>query len=179
MIKEYALDHIFWRFAKDPWVQNLFEAAGLQFDNLAQEIIDISRFDDFGRLPIQYIRFYENLLNIPIDEDKSIELRRSTIESKWKSTTPPTAEGIQAACNSWQEGECEVSFDSATASVVIKFISQFGVPSDLSDLQTAVRRVCPAHLGISYLFNFYLISDIHNEMTLAELETKTLDKFAR
>ena len=52
------------------------------------------------------------------------------------------------------------------------------MPTDLEDLYAALDEVKPAHLAIVYTFRYLLIKDIHEVMTLKEVESTTLRKFA-
>jgi len=177
MIGQLALRQINNQIAQDAWTQAIFTAAGVQFDILAQRIIDMYNFNDFSKLSEKWCSYYETALGIANHSD-DIGQRRSAIEARWKSGIIPTNKVIQAVCDSWASGECVVTFDNATSTIKITFNSAFGVPAGLDALKAAIEIVKPAHLGISWGFTFYLISEVE-AMTLAELETKTLNKFAR
>ncbi|MCL6615562.1 MAG: YmfQ family protein, partial [Anoxybacillus ayderensis] len=85
---------------------------------------------------------------------------------------------IKNVAESWYNGEVEVTEQPSLYTVKIKFVSKLGVPSNLADIQNALREIIPAHLAINFEFSYLLIKDVHNVMTLSQLEATTLDKFA-
>lgn len=176
MIKEVALKSIHWLIAKDPWTQAVFEATGIQFDVQAQRIVDIYNFNDFDKLSAKYLELYEAMLGIPTDESKSLADRRAYVWAMWNKSTPPTKEAIQAICDAWMNGECEVA--AGAGYVEITFNSVMGVPSDLDTLKKALLDVLPAHLEVIWGFKYLLIQDIHGVMTLTEIEETPLSYFA-
>lgn len=121
---------------------------------------------------------WELICDIPVDESKTIEQRRSVIKSKLRGIGTVTVALIKNVAESWYNGEVEVTEQPSLYTVKIKFISKLGVPSNLADIQNALREIIPAHLAINFEFSYLLIKDIHNVMTLAQLESTTLDKFA-
>ena len=176
MIKEYALANIHWLIAKDPWVQDIFESAGVQFDIQAQRIIDIYNSNDFDKLSLNSILLYEKMLGIDPDDEKSLADRRAYIGAMWKKGAPPTKDAIQAVCDGWLNGECDV--ETSVGTIEITFNSQMGVPSDLSSLQAALLDVIPAHLGITYNFKYLLISEVHGVKTLTQMDATPMSYFA-
>lgn len=121
---------------------------------------------------------WERICGIPVDENKPIEQRRSVIKSKLRGIGTVTVALIKNVAESWYNGEVEVTEQPSLYTVKIKFISKLGVPSNLADIQNALREILPAHLAINFEFSYLLIKDIHNAMTLTQLEATTLDKFA-
>ena len=83
---------------------------------------------------------------------------------------------LQAICDSWKNGEIDVFFINGR--IQIKFVGKYGVPSDLNLLKIELNKSKPAHLAMDYLFRYLLIKNIHNVMTINELQNTSLDKFA-
>lgn len=121
---------------------------------------------------------WERVCGIPIDESKPVEQRRSVIKSKLRGIGTVTVALIKNVAESWYNGEVEVTEQPSLYTVKIKFISKLGVPSNLADIQNALREILPAHLAINFEFSYLLIKDVHNVMTLSQFEATTLDKFA-
>lgn len=121
---------------------------------------------------------WERICGIPIDESKPVEQRRSVIKSKLRGIGTVTVALIKNVAESWYNGEVEVTEQPSLYTVKIKFVSKLGVPSNLADIQNALREILPAHLAINFEFSYLLIKDVHNVMTLSQLEATTLDKFA-
>lgn len=119
---------------------------------------------------------WEKIFGILADESKPIEQRRSVLKSKIRGAGVTTVALVKEVAESWYNGEIEVAEESGR--VAIKFHSNYGVPSNLSDVEKALREIIPAHLLIEYLFTYLLIKDIHNVKTITEMEGITLDHFA-
>ena len=49
---------------------------------------------------------------------------------------------------------------------------------NLEDLKSAIEEIKPAHLAVAYAFNYLLIRDIHDVMTMGQLGQTPLNKFA-
>lgn len=178
MIGEFALKCIHPAISKDPWTIEIFTAAGVKYDELAIRIIGAYYFDDFDHLTEPYIEYYEKLLMLPTDPEKSLDDRRAAIEARWKSGAAPTNDILKAVCDSWMNGECEVGYDPE-GYITITFNSVYGTPSDLDALERALKQVIPAHLGIEYTFRYLRIKEIHRVLTLNEMNALRLGAFAK
>jgi hypothetical protein len=119
---------------------------------------------------------WEKIFGILTDESKPIDQRRSVLKSKTRGAGVTTKALVEEVAESWYNGDIDVI--EQPESIGIKFNSNFGIPSNLTDVQKALREIIPAHLMIEYLFTYLLIKDIHNVKTLAEMEQLTLNKFA-
>lgn len=118
---------------------------------------------------------YEKELNIKKDISKSYEERRSLIKSKLRGIGKVDKALIKLVADSYTNGHVDVKFDN---NIKIKFNSLYGIPSNLDDLKTAINEIKPAHLRILYEFSYLLIEDIHDSMTINELQNKQLNLFA-
>lgn len=103
------------------------------------------------------------------------EDRRSALKAKWRSGGKVTIQQIQAVADAWRNGEVEVSFPNGR--IHVQFVGSFGVPTNMDGLKQAIARMIPSHLPVDYLLKYLLVEDIE-QMTLEELETKTIDQFA-
>lgn len=63
-------------------------------------------------------------------------------------------------------------------SFTVRFISEQGTPPNLEDLKEAIKEIKPAHLAVEFEFRYLRIGEVHNIMTIAELENQVLDLFA-
>lgn len=119
---------------------------------------------------------WEKIYGVYTDINKPLDQRRSVILAKMRGVGVTTVALVKEVADSWYNGSTEIIESSGKVSV--KFNSNLGVPSNLADVEKALREIIPAHLLIEFLFSFLLIRDIHNVMTLNELETITLNQFA-
>lgn len=175
MTKEYILAQLNKLHRTDPWVNEVFAAAGLPLDTVAGLILDLYNSNWFDLLSEQWILLYEKKMGITPSAEQTLADRRSTIQAKWKSGGKIDLALIQAVCDSWMNGEVSAAFTGGA--IQLTFNSIFGVPSDLQTLLGAVDDVKPAHLALAYVLKYLLISDVQ-AMTLSEMETSPLSDFA-
>lgn len=121
------------------------------------------------------LEIYEKELGIKTVLNKSLNERRSIIKSKWRGTGKVDAALIKMVADAFTNGNVSVDFNG---SIIIKFNSVYGIPSNLEDVRNAISDISPAHLGIIYEFAYLLIKDINNVKNLNEIEQITLNKFA-
>ena len=60
-VKEYALRQLHWIVRRDPWVREIFLAAGVSLDEMAERIVAIYNFDNFAALTAAQCAYYEGL----------------------------------------------------------------------------------------------------------------------
>lgn len=59
----------------------------------------------------------------------------------------------------------------------IRFIASVGTPPNLLDFQNAIDNIVHAHIGITYVFKYFTINDVHG-MTIAQLNATELSNFS-
>ena len=175
-VKEYALNQLHWIVRKDPWVQNIFLAAGVSLDEMAERIVAIYNFDDFTQLTAEQCAYYEKLLGLPTDPATALPDRRAAVQAAWNGGQPATLANIQSACDAWAAGGITCSYEPGT--LTLSFIGTTGIPSNLDALKQTIEAMVPAHIIVEYAFSYLLIREIHLVKTLTEMETLTLDQFA-
>ena len=65
-----------------------------------------------------------------------------------------TVEHIKNVADGYYGGETDIIERYADYTIVVKFTSSYGIPSNLADLQAVLREIVPAHLAIEYEFKF-------------------------
>ncbi|MED4971317.1 YmfQ family protein [Parageobacillus toebii] len=165
----------YYRHLRSP--RAIIQTEGAEFRDLVTSIADV-----LAQFAIDTATWgladWERICDIPTDESKPIEQRRSVVKSKLRGIGTVTVALLRNVAESWYNGEVEVTEQPSLYTVKIKFVSRLGVPSNLTDIQNALREIIPAHLAISFEFSYLLVRDIHNVMTIAQLEGTTLNKFA-
>lgn len=161
-------------FRKDAWINALFDAIGRLFDTVLADL-DKVRSEFFVDTAVDMLDTYERHLGIS-GADKSLENRRAAIIAGRQRGGKVDIAQIQAAANAWKNGATSVDF--VDGKIVITFISELGIPTDMEGLKAAISTIIPAHLAIGYIFRYLLIEEVHGVMTLEEMENTTLDKFA-
>lgn len=146
VVKEYALAQLHWRIRADPWVREIFLAAGVSLDALAERIVALYNRDNFDALTAAQCAYYEGLLGLAAGQ-ADLETRRAAIRAAWCAGAPPTVAGIQAVCDNWRPGAVRVRYDPEAGLVWLTTDGSVWAADDLSLLRQAVERVIPAHLG--------------------------------
>lgn len=169
--QDEALNCLHKLYRQDAWIQELFQAAGL--DDIQAAIDDLAA-QNFFDTATWALAVYEKDLGIQaVGSDES---RRSVIEAAWKSTGKVDIALLQAVADSWKNGEIEVKFIGGK--IRIEFIGDYGVPSDLDRLKAAIDNTKPAHLAVIYAFRYLLIKDIHEVLTINQMQQLKLNQFA-
>lgn len=175
-VKEFALNQLHWIVRRDPWVRELFLAAGVTLDEMAERILAIWRFDDFSKLTEAQTAYYESLLGLTTDPAIPLADRRAAVQAAWNRGQRPSLEAIQGICDAWEEGGILASY--ADGVLTLSFQSSIGVPDNLAALKQAIEATVPAHLVVFYDFRYLLIREVHEVMTLAEMDAEPLNHFA-
>lgn len=121
---------------------------------------------------------WESELGISTDLTKPIEQRRAVVESKLRGAGSFTGRLVKNVAEAYDGGTVDVSFQPQEWSFTVKFVDTIGIPPNLEDLKAVIEEIKPAHLAVEYEFSYLLIRDIHEVMTLAEMEQTLLHKFA-
>ncbi|KZL93564.1 putative phage tail protein [Clostridium magnum] len=175
MTKDTLIKNLHKLYREDPWINELFNSAGITLDKINAAIEDLENQYWFDTMTWA-IPVVENMLQFKTDSNAAIEDRRSQLEARWKSNGKADIYLLQAVANSWRNGDVTVSF--VNGKIKVTFVGEFGVPKDLEGLEKALEDVKPAHLALVYSYRYLLIKEIDNTMTLSELEQRKLNEFA-
>lgn len=121
---------------------------------------------------------WERALGIPVDVSKSDTDRRNDIMSKLRGVGTVTASMLAGVVKSFVRGDVSVSEIPEQSTIIIKFDGEYGVPDGIDKVKSAVEKIKPAHLAIDYAYHYLLIRDVHEAMTINELNEKPLGIFA-
>lgn len=97
---------------------------------------------------------WERLVGVMTDESKPLSQRRSVVKAKLRGVGTVTVGLIKSVSESWYAGEVEVTQDTAKYLVTVEFVSSYGVPENLDDVERALREIIPAHLQLAFKFKF-------------------------
>lgn len=123
---------------------------------------------------------WEQEFGIEVNDNLNTAYRISRIKSKMRGQGTCTVSLIQNVANSFDNGTAQVIEHPSTYTIEIKFISDYGIPPNISDLQNAVSVIMPAHLAIVYTFT-YMTWDQHDgyshTWSVWDAKTLTWDEF--
>ena len=155
----------------------IFDALGVKYD-WAEDKIDDVLAQTFISTATWGLELWEREFGIETDITKPLSERRSIILSKKRGVGTVTSEMIKSVAEAYYGGEVEVYESPGMYLVEIKFKSNLGVPPNLDDVYKSIKEIIPAHLELGFLFSYFLVRDIHKVMTINELQTQALDRFA-
>lgn len=151
--KEYALKAINKIYRNDPWVRELYQAAGLQLqdiDELLDVLLDNGFFDAVGD---RGLRVYEK--DLGITGDGTIEQRRAIVQILWNNNGKCTIDKIKAIVKTFVLDDVDVQFEEGVLKLEFNNSSfVYAIPQIRSNLTT----VKPSHIGLS-------INDVHSVNT--------------
>ncbi|WP_019241522.1 MULTISPECIES: putative phage tail protein [Bacillus] len=156
------------RYYVPRYYDDVREVEGM-FDAEAKAIKQLN--DDIADMLAQYsietatwgLAYWERLVGMPTDVSKPVDQRRSVVRSKLRGVGTVTVGLIKNVAESYNNGEVEVIEQSADYTIMIKFVSNYGVPPNLADIQNALREIIPAHLALNFEFKFVLYSKIKQD----------------
>ena len=171
--KEYALKAINKIYRNDPWVRELYQAAGLQLqdiDELLDVLLDNGFFDEVGD---RGLRVYEK--DLGITGDGTVEQRRAIVQMLWNNNGKCTIDKIKAIVKTFVLDDVDVKFEEGVLKLEFNNSSfVYAIPQIRSNLTT----VKPSHIGLS-------INDVHSVDTalyagsiVTTFETTTINPMA-
>lgn len=141
--KEYALKAINKMYRNDPWVRELYQAAGLQLqdiDELLDVLLDNGFFDAVGE---RGLKVYEK--DLGIKGEGTVEQRRSIVQMLWNNNGKCTLEKIKAIVKTFVLDDVEVKFEEGVLKLEFNNSSfVYAVPQIRNNL-TVVK---PSHIGL-------------------------------
>lgn len=155
----------------------LLDGEGPEFDLLPARIEDLLN-QAYPGYATWALERYERELQIVVDAGKPTDQRRSVIISKMRGYGKGSGELLKNVAEAYDGGTIDVSVVPAEYRIVITFVDTVGIPPNLDDLKAALEEIKPAHMTLTYEFRYLLIKEIHNVMTINQIQTIKLSKFA-
>jgi hypothetical protein len=112
---------------------------------------------------------WESFLGIPANSNTNA-IRVTNILAKIRGRGTSTVALVQNVANSYANGTVQVIEHPANYAIEIKFVSDYGIPPNLSDLQNAISAIIPAHLEILYTY-LYTIWQSAQKVTWNTIKT--------
>ncbi|WP_234405668.1 putative phage tail protein [Paenibacillus sp. IHBB 10380] len=150
---------------------------GMEFDGLYSDIERLLN-ESYPESSTIFLDRYERDLQIPIDPTKPANQRRSVIISKMRGSGKVSGSMLKNVAQAYDGGTVNVAVDVPHYTIVITFIDSLGIPPNLDDLKQALEDIKPAHMKLEYKFRYLLIREIHNVLTLNQIQEIKLSNFA-
>lgn len=141
--KEFALKAINKMYRNDPWVRELYQAAGLQLqdiDELLDVLLDNGFFDAVGE---RGLRVYEK--DLGIKGDGTVEQRRAIVQMLWNNNGKCTLEKIKAIVKTFVLDDVDVKFEEGVLKLEFNNSSFVYVIHQIRNNLTVVK---PSHIGL-------------------------------
>ena len=141
--KEYALKAINKMYRNDPWVRELYQAAGLQLqdiDELLNVLLDNGFFDAVGE---HGLSVYEK--DLGIKGEGTVEQRRSIVQMLWNNNGKCTLEKIKAIVKTIVLDDVEVKFEEGVLKLEFNNSSFVYAVNQIRKNLTIVK---PSHIGL-------------------------------
>lgn len=159
-LKSYLIGLMHKIFRADPWLGELFDAAGIALAEV-MAFLDVQEknlfFDTASKARLMQ---YEKEAGLTMTGGQTESDRQSRLMAKWRGAEKCTLNALQNVADSWKNGIIRIGF--ANGHIYVTFISPIGVPQDLSGLKDALEEVKPAHLGMIFEFKYLTWGDAKN-----------------
>lgn len=152
-------------------------AKGVELDRLF-EALDETLEQFFVRTATWGLDRWESELGIETDPSKPLDQRRAVVESKLRGSGKFSGRLVKSVAEAYYGGKVDVTFQPSKWSFTVRFVDSAGIPPNLNDLIAVIGELKPAHLALKFEFSYLLIRDIHEVLTLNQMEQISLNKFA-
>ena len=103
---------------------------------------------------------HEKDVGLAPDTGADIETRRGRVMSKLRGTGTVTKSMMKNVAASFVNGDIEIIEYPSEYCFAVKFTSRTGIPYNISDIQSMIEEIKPAHLAVEYIFTYKLWQDI-------------------
>lgn len=148
----------------------LLDAWGVESDKIASAIEELTDAAFIATAPTWALEKYEEELGYPVNPsvDSEDDRRARILSFSRRSSQTATVAAIEELLAAFSDGETVVT--SGANTVDIEFVSPGGIPDDFEFIEAFLRRVIPAHVEITFTFNFYTWGELRAEtLTWAQL----------
>lgn len=137
----------------------LAQVRGAEIDALRQAL-DETLAQFFARTATWSLDDWEAELGLAPQPGFTDEERRDRIVSKLTGYGTCTVTLTEQVAEAYDQGSIDVIQDHTIYQVTIRFVDTTGVPPNIDDLKIAVREVIPAHLGLTFEYNYLIWGEL-------------------
>ncbi|AEG60008.1 putative phage tail protein [Desulforamulus ruminis] len=155
----------------------LIEAIGKQIEALREVILEVEK--QFSITTATWgLSWWEKEYGIKSYVGKPDDQRRSVILSKKRGAGRFTIELLRTVAQSYERGLVDVYDHPEDYYFIVKFNDTLGVPPNLDDLKNAIEEIKSANLEAVYQLRYLLIKEIHQTLTVNEMQSHKLTDFS-
>ncbi|RKN86032.1 DUF2313 domain-containing protein [Paenibacillus ginsengarvi] len=158
-------------------IRSLMQVEGTEVDKL-RETLSGALDQFFARSATWSLDAWESELGLPPAPEQPVSERQDRIVSRIRGVGTATIRVVKEVAESYELGAVDIMEDTAAYTIWVRFVDTIGAPPNLEDLKDAVRAVLPAHLQVEYAFKYLLVGQLHQTMTIAEMQTRRMTDFA-
>lgn len=166
-LNKYVLPQI----SNDTTIKSIFESQQIEVDSYQLNVRDLINqcFVDTATWGLAY---WEGLLGIVTDENKTYERRREIIKSSLIGHGTVTIQLIKDTASAYSNGEVEVTENIEPFTFQVKFVGTKGIPPGLDELKKRLNLIKPAHLLVKYVIVYNTWGEVKT-LTWANAQTGT------
>lgn len=165
----------YWRMFEE--MKAYWEAFGQEGD-VFRGYTDSLIYQFFIPLATWGLRFWESELGEPTDLTKTYQERRAILIAKLRGAATATREMIERVAQAYERGQIEVIKEAdPPGTFTVRFIDTLGTPPQINELMAAIERIKPAHLQVIYAYRYLRIKEIHQVMTINQIQATKLSNF--
>lgn len=162
-------------YGEDTFINDLFTSVATVINKISDGIIAVKNEFYFDTM-VNLIPYYERIMQITPREDQTLDDRRTVIKARWLSKGQNTITLLQNVLNQWKNGETTAEF--IDGKIKITFHSIFGIPTDFQAVLDTLNIIKPAHLAYLIVYRYLLIKEIHNVLTINQVQQLKINQFA-
>lgn len=162
-------------YSGDNFVKDMFSAVANAINKIYDTIAAVKNEMFFDTM-VYLVPYYEKIMKISTRADQSLADRRTVIKARWQSNGHNSIVLIQNVLNQWINGETTAEF--IDGKIKITFHSIYGIPKDFQAILDTLSIIKPAHIGYLLNYKYLLVKDIHNVLTVNQVQALIINKFA-
>ena len=147
------------------FVRDYLQSVGSEFDSYRAAIDQILKEFYVDTASERGLARWEFELGIPDGTGVPIDQRRERLKAKLRGYGTANMAKVKEVAEAFVYGDVAVWDESNDATlpnytIRIEFVSVFGIPANIVEVENAVRAVVPAHLVITYQYNYTTWNEI-------------------
>lgn len=151
-------------YENDMLTQAILQVTGIEMDTFQSSLQEV-----FNQSIVNYaaewgLSMYESELALPFEGLSPTVERQANIIAAMRGSGTITTAVLENVADSWEYGTTQVLEVFGQGLLVVKVLDVRGTPSNVADLERALRAKKPAHLRLILQFSFFIWDqlDAHN-----------------